>query len=288
VSGSFKLSIVIPVFNEEEVISEVLQELLQFAQGKNWEIIVVDDGSTDNTAEKIAFFDVKLIRNLSNKGYGASLKAGIRQAGADHVLIMDGDGQHNPGDIEKLVAYAEDYHLVVGSRSKIFHSAFWRMPGKWLITSLANYLTRQKIPDLNSGFRIFRKKMILKYLPICPDRFSFSTTSLIAFLSDGHPVKFVDIEIRKRIGKSTVTVRTGLETILLVLRIVALFNPLRIFIPVSFLLSSAGIIYFFYSYLFLDRGSISALFLFLIGTLIFFFGLVSDQIARFRRELTGQ
>lgn len=286
-SGSFNLSIVIPVFNEEGVISEVLQELLQFAQGKDWEIIVVDDGSTDKTAEKIAFFDVKLIRNLSNKGYGASLKAGIRQAGADHILIMDGDGQHNPKEIDKLLPFTEDYTLVVGSRNTIFHSDFWRMPGKWFITSLANYLTRQKIPDLNSGFRIFNKKFILKYLAICPDRFSFSTTSLIAFLSDGHPVKFIDIEIRKRIGKSTVTVKTGLETILLVLRIVALFNPLRIFIPVSFVMSSTGIFYFLFSYLVLDRGSISALFIFLIGSLIFFFGLVSDQIARFRRELTG-
>jgi glycosyltransferase involved in cell wall biosynthesis len=282
------LSIVIPVYNEAEGITEVLRELLGLAQGKDWEIIVVDDGSTDATADKVASFNVKLIRNLSNKGYGASLKAGIRQAAADRVLIMDGDGQHHSGDIEKLLPYAEDYPLVVGSRTKIFHSAIWRMPGKWLINSLANYLTRQKIPDLNSGFRIFRKKSIMKYLPICPDRFSFSTTSLIAFLSDGHPVKFVDIEIRKRIGKSTVTVKTGLETILLVLRIVALFNPLRIFIPVSFLLSSIGLVYFFYTYIFLNRGSISALFIFLIGFLIFFFGLVSDQIARFRRELTGQ
>ncbi len=279
------LSIIIPVYNEEAVIGEVLKELIAIAQGKDWEIIVVDDGSPDNSASVISQFNVKLLRNPINKGYGASLKYGIKEAKAEKVLIMDGDGQHDPSEIDHLLKYGDDYDLVIGSRNQIIHSSLWRMPGKWLLGFMANYLTRQKIPDVNSGFRIYKRKVILKYLSICPDRFSFSTTSLLAFLSDAYNVKFVNIKIRKRIGKSSVTVRTGFESLLSVLRIITLFNPLRIFIPVSFVLSSIGILFYVYTYFFLNRGSVSALILFLIGILIFFFGLVSDQIAKLRREL---
>ena len=279
------LSIVIPVYNEEAVIGEVLKELISIAQGKDWEIIVVDDGSLDNSADIVLQFNVKLMRNPVNKGYGASLKYGIKEAKADHVLIMDGDGQHDPSEIDHLLKYADDYDLVIGSRNQIIHSSLWRMPGKWLLGFMANYLTRQKIPDINSGFRIYKREIILKYLAICPDRFSFSMTSLLALVSDNYNVKFVNIKIRKRIGKSSITVKTGFESLLSVLRIITLFNPLRIFIPVSFVLSSIGILFYLYTYFLLNRGSVSALIIFLIGILIFFFGLVSDQIAKLRREL---
>lgn len=279
------LSIVIPVYNEAEVIGEVLQELIFIGRGKNWEIIVVDDASLDNSLEVISQFEVVLLRNSVNKGYGAALKHGIREAKADHVLIMDGDGQHDPSEIEHLLPFTEHYDLVVGARNQIIHSSLWRMPGKWLLGFLANYLTRQKIPDINSGLRVYKREIILKYLTICPDRFSFSTTSLLAFLSDHYNVKFVDIKIRKRVGKSSVTVRTGFESILSILRIITLFNPLRIFIPVSFIISGIGILFFLYTYLLLNRGSVSALIILLIGILIFFFGLVSDQIAKLRSEL---
>jgi glycosyltransferase involved in cell wall biosynthesis len=280
-----QLSVVIPVYNEEAIIGEVLRELTTSPNAANWEIIVVDDGSKDGTADIVSQFDVKLIKHHYNKGYGAALKSGIREARSDYVLIMDGDGQHNPKDIDNLLKYIDNYALIVGARNKMLHSDLWRMPGKWLLGIMANYLTRQKIPDLNSGFRIFNREIILKYLPICPDRFSFSTTSLLAFLSDNYSVKFVNIEIRKRVGKSTVTVRTGLESLLLLLRIITLFNPLRIFLPASFILTTLGILYFCFNYFFLNRGSVSALVIILIGILIFFFGLVSDQIARFRREI---
>ena len=279
------LSIVIPVYNEEAAIGGVLQELTSIAQEKNWEIIVVDDGSPDNSINIISTFPVRLLRHPVNKGYGAALKYGIKEAKAEYVLIMDGDGQHDPSEISNLLRHSETYDLVVGSRRQIFHSNLWRMPGKWFLGFLANYLTRQKIPDINSGFRIYKKEVILKYLPICPDRFSFSTTSLLALISDNYSIKFVDIKIRKRLGKSSITVKTGLESLLLILRIITLFNPLRIFIPVSFILSALGIIFYFYAYFWLNRGSVSALIVFLIAVLIFFFGLVSDQIAKLRREL---
>jgi len=279
------LSIVIPVYNEEAVIGEVLKELISVARGKDWEIIVVDDGSPDNSANVISRFNVRLLRNPVNKGYGAALKYGIKEAKAESVLIMDGDGQHDPSEIDHLLKFVDNYDLVIGSRHQIIHSSLWRMPGKWLLGFMANYLTRQKIPDINSGFRIYKREIILKYLSICPDRFSFSMTSLLALLSDNYNVKFVNINIRKRIGKSSITVKTGFESLLSVLRIITLFNPLRIFIPVSFVLSSIGILFYLYTYFFLNRGSVSALILFLIGILIFFFGLVSDQIAKLRREL---
>jgi glycosyltransferase involved in cell wall biosynthesis len=279
------LSIVIPVYNEEKAIGEVLDKLITQRQEKNWEILVVDDGSNDQTARIILNYPVRLIRHHGNRGYGAALKSGIRHSTSDFIVIMDGDGQHNPQDIRRLLREVENSDLVAGARQKKSHSPLWRMPGKWFLSLLANYLMRQRIPDLNCGFRIYRREILMPYLPICPDGFSFSMTSLFAFLSDNYRVTYIPIETGNRKGRSSVTLFTGFETILLILRIITLFNPLRIFIPISAGCILFGGSLFFIYYFFHDRGSVSALVLLLIGVQFFFFGLVSDQLARFRREI---
>lgn len=277
-----QISVVVAAYNEEAAIGAVLHTLrMHFNEH---EIIVVDDGSTDRTAEIAASAGAKVIHHPYNKGYGAALKTGIRSARGDVILTIDADGQHNANDLFELLPYIERFDMVVGQRVQRFHSQLWRMPGKWLLTRLAEYLVGRKIPDLNSGMRALRRKVILKYLHLCPDGFSFSTTSTLIFLNRGYNVKYVPIHVNIREGKSTVSVVTGFDTILLVLRMMTLFEPLRFFVPISSMLFTFGIAWGL-PYLWQKRGvSVGALLFMLVGVQIFFFGLLTDQISQLRKE----
>jgi glycosyltransferase involved in cell wall biosynthesis len=282
------LSVVVPVFNEGEAVHETMAKLKELSRTHNWEVIIVDDGSTDDTVYQVSKHidgsNMQLLRHHYNRGYGAALKTGIRRACAPYVATMDSDGQHDPHELLKLLPYASDFDLAVGHRTKLLHSHLWRMPGKWFLGWLANYLTRQSIPDLNSGMRLFRREVILKYLHLCSDRFSFSTTSTLIFFNRGYQVTYVPIEIYPRKGKSTVKLSTGFETIILILRIMILFEPLRIFVPLSVIFGGLGILWAI-PYAIQQRGiSVGALLLIITGLLTFMLGLLSDQIAAIRKE----
>jgi glycosyltransferase involved in cell wall biosynthesis len=280
--NSQRISIVMAAHNEEPAIGNVLQALGTHFHEQ--EIIVVDDGSTDHTAEIAESAGVKVIRHPYNKGYGAALKTGIRAASGAVILTIDADGQHDAEDLLKLLPHIDRFDMVVGQRAQRLHSQLWRMPGKWLLTLLAEYLTRQKIPDLNSGMRAFRREVILRYLHLCPDRFSFSTTSTLVFFNRGYSVKYVPIHVNMRQGRSTVSPTTGFDTILLILRVMTLFEPLRLFVPVSLMLLAFGMAWGL-PYLWQGRGiSVGALLSILIGVQIFFFGLLTDQISQLRKE----
>ena len=288
---SIEYSIIIPCFNEGQVIQEVVTNLKAFLDQHSeasYEIIVVDDCSTDDTPEILKNLEgIRVLRHPINRGYGASIKTGIRQARGVFVATYDGDGQHNPADLVHLCQkiHSEDWALVVGARTKLLHSTLWRMPGKWLLGWLANFLSRTKIPDLNSGLRVFRKEIISRYLHLCADRFSFSTTSTLILLNRGYSLAYVPIEVKSRQGKSTVSLMTGYETILLILRVVCLFDPLRVFIPASVFLVLSGIILGIYPYFILKRGlTTGSVLVILAGILIFFFGLLADQISALRKE----
>ena len=288
--GEPLLSVVIPAYNEGPVIGTILDAILDLARLYHWEVIVVDDGSTDDTTEKVdqradGHF-LKLLRHPYNQGYGAAVKTGIRAAHADLVATMDSDGQHNPEDLLNLLPLAEEYKLVVGERPGLLHSKLWRMPGKWILNGLANYLTGRKIPDLNSGMRLFHKDVVKKYLHLCANGFSFSTTSTLIFFNRRYAVTYVPITIRQRSrgAKSTVNLNTGFDALVLILRIASLFQPLRIFIPTSGLFVVMGILWSL-PYILLLRGvSVGALLLILTGLLLFFFGLLTDQVAQLRLE----
>jgi len=288
---SKELSIVIPCYNEGGIIRTVLVELIDFLEASlagKYEILVVDDCSTDDTADKLDKFPgIQVIHHPVNRGYGSAIKTGIRQAQGKFVATFDGDGQHNPTDIVKLYnrIVGKDLVLVVGARSKIFHSKYWRMPGKWFLGWLANYLSKTRIPDLNSGLRIFKKEVIIRYLHLCSDRFSFSTTSTLILLHRQYAIDFLPIDVRERAGKSTVSMMTGYETIILILRVICLFEPLRIFIPFSVFLVIVGTVYGVYPFFILKKGLVpGALLIILAGILIFFFGLLADQISSLRKE----
>jgi glycosyltransferase involved in cell wall biosynthesis len=288
---TIEYSIIIPCFNEGQVIREVVADLKAFLDQHSkasYEIIVVDDCSTDDTPAILKNLEgIRVLRHPINRGYGASIKTGIRQARGIFVATFDGDGQHNPADLWQLCQkiHSEDWALVVGARTKLLHSKLWRMPGKWLLGWLANFLSRTKIPDLNSGLRVFRKDIVSRYLHLCADRFSFSTTSTLILLNRGYSLAYVPIEVKSRQGKSTVSLMTGYETVLLILRVVCLFDPLRVFIPASVFLVLSGVILGIYPYFILKRGlTTGAVLVMLAGILIFFFGLLADQISALRKE----
>ncbi|MBI1878579.1 MAG: glycosyltransferase family 2 protein, partial [Chloroflexi bacterium] len=274
----------IPAFNEAQAIKLVLESLrtpgFDFVQ----EIIVIDDGSSDNTACIAQEVGERVIRHQQNMGYGASLKTGIRAAQTEFVLTMDADDQHHAEDVQRLWDMAGDYDMVVGQRTGLRQSPFWRMPGKWLLWIMANYLTRRSIPDLNSGLRLIRRDIALKYLHVCPSGFSFSTTITITLLNRGYKVAYIPIEIKKRVGKSTVVLSTGLDTLILILRLASLFDPLRVFIPISLIIGAIGILWGI-PYTLLGRGvSIGAMLAIVTAILLFGLGLLCDQISQLRLE----
>ncbi len=282
------LTIIIPAYNEGYAISRVLEQVKAECQDFVEEIIVVDDGSEDNTAQLAKEAGVHVIRHARNMGYGQSLKSGIRAAQTEFILTMDSDGQHRAADVRRLWEQTsnEDVQpdMIVGQRTGLIHSPLWRMPGKWLLALMTNYLVRYRIPDLNSGLRLARRDVLLKYLHICPSGFSFSTTITMALLSQGYNVIYVPITVEKRQGKSTVSIATGFQTILLILRIATLFDPLRIFIPVSLFIGAVGVIWGI-PYALSGRGvSVGTMLAIVTATLMFSLGLIVDQISQLRLE----
>jgi len=288
-SKKIKLSIIIPIFNEEGAIAQVINGLIN-ELGRldlEYELIAVNDGSTDGSKEILEnITGIRLINHPYNKGYGASLKTGARNAKFDWLLFFDGDGQHKTEYIKEFLKYIEDYDAIIGWRQGYKGPAL-RQPGKKLLHFIANYLIERKILDLNCGLRLLKRKPFLQYEHLFPNGFSLSTTSTLAFLKEGLNVKYVPITINKRCGKSSVKISDGLRTIMLIIRLIMLFSPLKIFVPISFigfLISISWIIYDLISNNF-QLISKSSGFLFVASLLIFLFGLLADQVAAIRREI---
>ena len=282
------LTIIMPAFNEAQAIRKTVEELLPFIKKYGWKLIVVDDGSADDTAAILETLrtQIEIIRHPYNRGYGAALKTGIRAADAEYIAIYDSDGQHRPEDLANLCVKATDFDLVIGERAQGSRVDVLRIPGKWVLTRAANFIAGHKIADINSGLRVFRRSFIKKVLHLMPDGFSFTSTSTVAALKMGFLVEFVPIQTRKRIGTSTVRqVRHGLMVLMLILRLVVLFSPLRIFIPVAISLAAIGVLYAAYVIatvrLTLANGALLCL---LTAVIIFFFGLLVDQVSAMRRE----
>ena len=272
------VTIIIPAYNEEEGITNVITQLKELSE--NYEILVVDDGSTDNTYKLATDTGIKVIRHPYNKGYGAALKTGIRNAAADVVLFIDADGQHKPRDIKKLIQYIEEYDMVVGARTKKSKISLLRRPGKKILSITANYLAGMKIPDLNSGFRALKKDVAMEFMHILPNSFSFSTTITLALITLGYSVKYVPIETLWRVGKSKIKpFRDGFRFIMLIIRTITLFNPLKVFLPISAILFGLGFFHLLYDVIFYLNVPDSAVLLIIAGILIFIFSVLADQIS---------
>lgn len=275
-------TVVIPAYNEEKVIVDVITKLKLIGEGL--EILIVDDGSTDNTYDLAKKTGVKVIRHPYNKGYGGALKTGVRNAETDIVLFMDADGQHNPNDISKLIQHIEEYDMVVGARAKGSKIPFFRRPGKMILGFTANYLAGMKIPDLNSGLRAVKKEIVMEFMYILPNTFSFTTTLTLACIKSGYDIKYVPIKSVERVGKSKINpFRDGFRFLLLILRTIVLFDPLKVFLPMSVILFSIGSLYMAHEIIYYLNIPDGALLLIVSSIMIFFFGLLADQISFLRR-----
>lgn len=284
-----QITVIVPVFNEEKAIGGVIGGLLENLPRDQWDIIVVDDGSTDESARKIAEFkEIHLLSHNKNRGYGAALKTGIKNAETPLVAFFDADGQHKIEDLIRLSEIMDENDMVVGKRDRDSHKDWIRFPGKWILSKVANFLVGEKIPDINSGLRIIKTEEIKRILPILPNTFSFSTTSTLAFTYLGFSVFYHPISTRKRIGVSNVRqIRDGTNTIMLMLKLIMLFNPFRVFGPLSVLLVSLGLVYeVIYGIILIEGVKLlpGALLLILTGVLTFLFGLLADQISEMRRQ----
>ena len=234
------ISLIIPAYNEVNGIEASLKDVKKVLEEIDVpsEIIVVDDGSTDGTYDKVKGLGVKIIRNDANRGYGYSLKYGIRESKYDWICITDADGTYPAAEIKNLWKEAENYDMVVGARTgdKV-HIPLIRKPAKWLIGKLANFLTEVKIPDLNSGLRLMRKEMVLKYMNILPSGFSFTLTITMAALTNDYRVKYIPIDYLKRVGNSKIhPIKDTLNFLILLVRTSLYFNPMKIFMPFSLIL----------------------------------------------------
>jgi glycosyltransferase involved in cell wall biosynthesis len=269
--------------NEAGSIGKVVTRLRSDAA---WhEVLVIDDGSSDETAAHAAAAGAIVVRHPYNKGNGAAVKSGIRRATGEFVLIVDAEGQHDPGDAARLVKALGEYDLVVGARSVATQATTGRRAGNALLNGLASYLTGRPIPDLTSGFRGARRTCLREFLHLLPNGFSTPTTTTLAFIKAGYNVTFLPIEARTRTGQSKIRfARDGAKFFLILLKIVTLFSPLRVFAPTSAAALMVGVAYGVVNLLVTGKIPNGAVLLILFAVMVFLVGLVSEQIASLRFE----
>jgi len=276
------LSVVIPAYNEEmaivQTITAVNDALSQLPT--SYDIVVVDDGSTDSTAERAESTGARVIRCEDNGGYGSALKRGIAAGNSEFIAIIDADGTYPAADLLAMFETAQHADMVVGARNaNMSNVPFIRRPAKFILNGLANYLAQRKIPDLNSGLRVFRREVLARFIPLLPMGFSFTTTITLCMICSGLRVVYVPIEYGRRIGNSKIRFTDFFNFILLVVRAIVLFNPLRVFLPLGFALFTLGVVKLVYD-IYVGDLSESAVLGILAAIIIWSFGLIADMLAR--------
>jgi len=276
-------SVVIPAFNEGASIATVVRDLTSAAR---WlELLVDDGGSSDQTGANAAAAGARVIRHPYNKGNGAAVKSGIRQAAGVFILIADADGQHRPADATRLVAQLDTYDLVIGARSGQTQASLARRLGNSALNRIASYLTEQPIPDLTSGFRAAKRECLLEFIHLLPNGFSTPTTTTLAFMRAGYSVRFEPIEAAQRAGVSKIRLGAdGFNFFLILLKVITIFSPLRIFAPVSAAAFLLGAAYAAWTIVTQSHVTNSSVLLILLSVVILLVGLVSEQISSLRIE----
>lgn len=274
-----KLSIILPAKNESASLVKLLPGLVELFPD-NAEIIIVDDGSSDNTVEVCSEYNIKVISHPYSKGNGAAVKTGARTATGDVLVFMDADGQHRPEDIALLTTTLEQgYDMVVGARNFSSHASILRYVANIFYNYVSRWMTGHKILDLTSGFRAVRASVFNRYLYLLPNGFSYPTTITMAVLRNGYSLGYVPITLNKRTGNSHLRIfHDGIRFLLIIFKIGTLYSPLKLFFPISLLLSLLGVINYLYTYINDGRFTNMSALLFISATLVFLIGLVSEQL----------
>jgi glycosyltransferase involved in cell wall biosynthesis len=279
------VTVVIPAYNEGSHVAAQVRAVQETMAQTDWpyEIIVVDDGSKDETAREADSTGARVLRRTKNRGYGAALKLGISRAKYPWILITDADGTYPVEFIPALLALAEHNEMIVGARiGDSVQIPLMRRPAKWFLTKLSSYLAGQRLPDINSGLRLMRRSLVQRYEALLPDGFSFTTTITLSAACNGHSVEYVPINYHARLGESKIRPRHAYDFTLLILRTILLFNPLKVFIPAGAILFITALAKFTYDTA--VRGLSESLLLTLIGPLVIWaVGLLADQNMRIAR-----
>ena len=278
------VSVVIPAYNEAQNIGEIVSRIRN--RYPDFEVIVVDDGSTDGTAQIAASAGATVYRHPYNIGNGAAVKTGIRKAGGETLVLMDGDGQHDPEDIAALLRFLPEYDMAVGARSIRDQASLQRAIGNMAYNRFASYVANFSIKDLTSGFRAVKTAVARQFIHLLPNTYSYPTTLTLGVLRSGLSIKYVHIKIHNRSnGSSNISlVQDGVRFFMIIIRICTLFSPLRVFLPVSFLMFALGLVRYIHSYVTQGRFTNMSALLFVTSVVIFMMGLISEQITQMRFE----
>jgi glycosyltransferase involved in cell wall biosynthesis len=278
-----KISVIIPVYNEAQAVGDTIHAVQRCLPEA--EIIVVDDGSTDGTAALAREAGAYVWSHPYNVGNGASVKTGIRIASGEKIVLMDGDGQHDPNDIPRLIDASMNYDMVVGARDLKSHANWFRYVANQFYNLVACYATKFPVKDLTSGFRVMDRETVIRYLYLFPNTFSYPTTVTLAYLRSGRTLCYLPIRARKREGKSKIKLlRDGSRFLLILIKITTLFSPLRIFLPASLLFFVLGMGNYAHTYFFAGRFTNMSALMLMTSVIIFMIGLVSEQISQLRYD----
>jgi glycosyltransferase involved in cell wall biosynthesis len=280
--------VVLPAYKEEQVIGTVIRNVRQVI-GDQCEIIVVDDGSPDNTGKAAEEAGARVVRHPYNMGNGAAVKSGIRAATGDVIVMMDADGQHKPEDILRLLEQVGTYDMVIGARTKESETSVHRDVANVIYNRFATYLTKKEILDLTSGFRAIKADIAKRFVYLLPNTFSYPTTLTLSLIRSGHSVTFVPIVAKKREGKSKIKLlKDGVRFFLIMLKIATLYSPFRVFLPVSVSFFGLGIGYYIYTFITEHRFTNMSALLISNGIIIFMMALIAEQIAQLRLDRTEE
>jgi glycosyltransferase involved in cell wall biosynthesis len=282
--GELSVSVIIPAFNEGESIGQIIRQINQLYP--NYEIIVVNDGSNDHTAEVAKEAGAIVYSHPYNIGNGAAIKSGIRIASGDVLVFMDADGQHDPKDIQSMMEFLPQYDMVVGARARGHHASRWRGLANALYNLFASYVAKFRVEDLTSGFRAIKSEIARDFLYLLPNTYSYPTTLTLGVLRSGRSLKYTPVHAAARKeGKSKIRIfRDGIRFFMIITKICALYSPFRIFLPVSFFLFATGLCYYLYTFVRWGRFTNMSALLFTTSVTIFMIGLVSEQICQMRFE----
>jgi glycosyltransferase involved in cell wall biosynthesis len=273
------VTILLPAYNEEQSIATTIKSIHQLHP--DFEILVIDDGSTDNTMKEAIEAGATVWPHPYNIGNGAAVKTGLRIASGEWIIMMDADGQHLPEDIDRLLEFKDKFDMVVGSRTKESDTKFHRDIANTIYNLFASYVTKFTILDLTSGFRLVNRNTVQRFIDLLPNTFSYPSTITMAYLRTGRSVKYVPIKTKARKGRSKIKLlQDGSRFILIIIKVATLFSPLRVFLPISAILFFTAFVYYLFTFITQGRFTNMSALLFSSSLIIFMMGLISEQISQ--------